>query len=273
MANEHFIEVSDGSILRILKADCISDVNAYTLLFLGGWGTLANCWEDILIEVSKSFNLIYVETREKHTSKLTSTAWNDLNRISTDIEEIIESLELDETKLVIYASSWGTAIAADGLSKSKFTPFLTVFLCPTEKMPIPYLASYLIAILPTFILQLVLPFSIFWLQGFKSSSNLQRKKYIKVLQMADSKKWISVGRHVARKNFLELYENVKCDSLFIASDDDKMHDINESIKIAKLIANSKFVNMGKFDDFDSPLVVDVIRQHLKHMRLNTDMRS
>ncbi|MHA1219244.1 MAG: hypothetical protein ACTSO5_11300 [Candidatus Heimdallarchaeaceae archaeon] len=124
--------MSNGSQIRLLLLKAPRETkNGFTMMIMGGWGTIVHRWDIIVLEAAKYFDIVFLESREKHSSILVKKSKHDLDRISTDVQETIEILGINEEKLICYASSWGSIFANHGLANNKFDPFLTVLIGPT----------------------------------------------------------------------------------------------------------------------------------------------
>lgn len=264
-ADQTMLRVSDGSSIRILKIDSVTPNDRLTLLLIPGWGSVDETWNSIVEEVVKYFNLVFVETREKYSSVLNLETTHDLDRLSKDIQEVIQYFSINEKKLIMYGSSWAALIVADGLSKRRFTPFLPVLLGPIIAVPMPIFTRHLITHLPSIVLEMCSPFVTFWLSNFKSDNEEQTNRYLLVVEKANTSKWKTVGKHFATKNFLDVYSQINSQTLVIVASNDKMHPIDESTMISNVIPKCTVIDMHSVRDFDSHLVIEVIRKHLAIM--------
>lgn len=257
---EKMIHLSDGCTIRTLNASAFGIEKPITLLLIAGWGSVDITWNDIVEENLKHFNLVYVETREKYSSVLIPHVKHDLDRLSKDIKEVIDGYGLNEAKLILYGSSWGAIIAAHGLAIKRFNPFLSVLLGPMIKLPMPFYSRNWFEIIPIPMFNLTKKIAKYWLFNERSASKEQNKRYSLVLERANFKKYKMVGKYVIRENFLPIYQKITGRTLIIVASRDKMHDIRESELIAKSISHCSFVDMGSVEDFDSHLVIHVIKE-------------
>ena len=194
LAESIFLTMSDSTQLRILRSCAPKETrNGYTLFMVAGWGSVVLGWEDVLLEAMKDFDIIYLETREKGSSKLARRTKNNLDRLSSDVKEVLEKLELDLQKLVLFGSSFGATILADGFGNNKFDSCLNVLVAPAIQIDLPPLIRYLVPFFPHWFMPPFKPLIRWWLKRSKSESPEQAAKYIRVMNEAQSKKWKNVA--------------------------------------------------------------------------------
>jgi len=243
ISEEIFIEMSDHSKLRILHVSSEKETS-YTLLVIAGWASIPLGWNDFLLEAKKNFEIFYLESREKKSSILPQDSINNIERMALDICETVEKLGLKQDRLILFSSSFGTLLTAHALSYKMINPLLTVLIGPIAKVEMPPLIGYLIKFLPIPILRLYKPFGRLWVKLFKSESEEQAAKYLRVLKEADEVKWKKIGKAIAQKEYWNVYENIgQYPTLVIDESNDKMHNTEDTKKITSLIKTAKYVDL------------------------------
>ncbi len=259
VASEEFVTVSDESELRILKTSAPAETRkGFVLFFIPGWASVVQGWDDVLLAAYPYFDIVYFESREKGSSKLIKKAKGDLDRLSSDIQEVIEHLKLDKDRLILFSSSFGAVMVAHGLAYDKYEAFLTVLIGASSKIELPFLTRYLVPWAPPFTLNIFKPISRFWIKKSKSEDPEQAAKYIRVLDEADPKKWKIVGKHVVFSRFWDIYEKVEDPVLVIGMEKDKYHEIEDIKKLASLMKNSTYMDMETNKNTHSSKMVDVL---------------
>ena len=245
LAEEKYFTVSDGSELRVLLSKAQDETSTgFTFLLIPGWNTVVPGWEEVLLEAMKDFDIIYIETREKGSSKLNKKTKNNPNRLSSDIQEILEKLNIEQEKLITFTSSFSVFVAADGLASKKFDPYLTFFLGPSWRFNMPPTVRYIMFVLPNITLNITKPFWRWWIRKRKSEDPEQAAKYIRALEEADAAKWRSVSRRYAFTHFGETYRKIESKVIVIGMEKDKMHKAEEAKNICQCLQNSLYIDMG-----------------------------
>ncbi|MHA1317431.1 MAG: hypothetical protein ACTSQ6_07910 [Candidatus Heimdallarchaeaceae archaeon] len=240
ISEEIFIEMSDHSILRILHVSSEKETS-YTLLVIAGWASIPLGWNDFLLEAKKNFEIFYLESREKKSSILPQDSINDIERMALDICETVEKLNLRQDKLILFSSSFGTLLTAHALSYKMINPLLTVLIGPIAKVEIKL---------------------------FKSESEEQAAKYLRVLKEADEVKWKKIGKAIAQKEYWNIYENIsRYPTLVIDESNDKMHNTEVTKKITSLIKTAKYVDLHTNYFTHSADMAHFLQDFLKNLEL------
>jgi len=264
-ALEEFYTMSDGSQLRTLRSSAPAETrNGFTLFFIPGWASVVQGWDDVLLEAYTYFDIVYLESREKGSSKLVKKAKGDLDRLSSDLKEVIEQMKLDKEKLIFFSSSFGATIVSHGLAYDKFEAFLTILLGASPKIDLPFLTRYLVPWAPPITLNIFKPAARYWIKKSKSEDMEQAAKYLRVLNEADARKWKTVGKHVVFAKFWDIFEKVENPVLIIGMEKDKYHEINNIKKIAKLMKKSSYLDMETNKNTHSSKMVDVLREQIEN---------
>jgi len=262
-AEESYITVSDGSQLRCLRTYAHKEASTNKVLFiLPGWGSVVLGWEDVLFDAMEDFDIVYLESREKYSSKLVKGTKNNLERFSQDVKECLDHLQLDEENLILMCSSFGGVVLADGLGKNKFTASNIIFVAPAIKIDLVPVMRYFIPIVPHWTMNLVKPIIKLWLKKSKSESPEQAAKYIRVMNEADSRKWKNISPHFLFWEWWEVYEKVEHEVFLIGAEKDKMHAADLTKRIGQLMKNSKYYDLGTNKNTHSKPLIDFVREHV-----------
>lgn len=263
-ADEIMLRMSDAARIRLLHHPApAKSRNGMSMLFIGGWSTGLAGWDFATVEFAKDFDVYYLETREKRSSVLHADSVNDLARLSSDLCESIEHFGLDQSRLVIFGSSWGGVIAAQALADRRLSPMLTIFRGPIMRFRIPPLTRYVVPVVPPGLFEAVKPLLRTWLIRQRAETPEQAAFYLEILDDADPIKWKSVGRHIAMANFEALYSAIDSPTLIISTDSgDRFHTDGEAYRIAALMRDCDHVTVRDFKEMNSPVIVELVRAHL-----------
>jgi pimeloyl-ACP methyl ester carboxylesterase len=261
------VRMSDKARIRVLHHPASTESrNGLTMLFIGGWSTGLAGWDFCTVEFARDFDVYYLETREKRSSVLHPDSVNDVERLSKDLCETVEHFGLDQSKLVVFGSSWGGVIAARALADKRLAPMLTVFRGPIMRFRIPPLTRYVVPMVPPGLFEAVKPLLRRWLVRRRAETAEQAAFYIEILDDADPVKWKSVGRHIARADFRALYSAIESPTLVISTDSgDKFHPDDEAHRIVALMRDCGHVTVRDFEEMNSPVIVEHVRAHLAGM--------
>ena len=67
---EERISITEQVALRVINFSGPMEKKGPDLVFVAGWVSLIEGWKEILLEMTKDFRVIYIETREKISSQI-----------------------------------------------------------------------------------------------------------------------------------------------------------------------------------------------------------
>ncbi len=263
IAEEKMITVSDNSQILVLHTKAQGkDKSKFKLVVIPGWGSIVLGWDEFLMKAKDYFDIYYLETREKKSSKLAKKSKCTLDRMSSDLKEVPEILKLNPKETVFFSSSFGAVLNADALNKKKVDPFLTILVGPMSKIDMPFPFRYLLYIVPSFLYHPFAPIGRFWVKKYKSEDEVQAAKYYRVMEEADPKKWKKFLTRFAFKKFWDTYAGIESRVLVIDESEDKLHRTIVTNKIASLIKNSEIVDLKTNKFTHSAGIADFINNKL-----------
>ena len=262
-AEERYFTVSDGSQIRVLLSKAPKEEhNELTFVVIAGWNTVVSGWDEVLLEAMKDFDVVYIETREKGSSIVVKNTKFDMDRFSSDIQEIIEELQINQKKMVVFSSSLGTICTAHGLGSKKFEPFLTYFVGPVHRFETPKGSRFYMYLVPNCFLTLTRPIWKWWIRKRKSEDPEQAAKYIRALEEAEVKKWRATAYANVWDDFLDMYEKIEVRNYIVGMEKDKMHGREISMRIHERMENSIYIDLETNKKTHSAEMVKVVRRHL-----------
>ena len=262
-AEERYFTVSDGSQIRVLLSKAPKEeYNGFSFVLIAGWNTIVSGWDGVLLEAMKDFDVVYIETREKGSSIVVKNTKFDMDRFSSDIQEIIEELQINQKKMVVFSSSLGTICTAHGLGSKKFEPFLTYFVGPVHRFETPKGSRFYMYLVPNCFLTLTRPIWKWWIRKRKSEDPEQAAKYIRALEEAEVKKWRATAYANVWDDFLDMYEKIEVRNYIVGMEKDKMHGREISMRIHERMENSIYIDLETNKKTHSAEMVKVVRRHL-----------
>ncbi|MCB0279434.1 MAG: alpha/beta hydrolase [Calditrichaeota bacterium] len=151
----NYVNVGNGVSVR-----CINFVPQYPLsttkiLFIPGWISQLGSWRYFLPKVTEKLNLIYMETREKSSSRINSSTTFSINDISNDIVNVINHFDLRENEYVLAGSSLGATSILEAVPKLSKKPLGLVLILPNSDFGLPKYAPMILKLTPVPLLPIV----------------------------------------------------------------------------------------------------------------------
>ncbi len=259
-----YLTMSDTTGILALRTFAPSNSrNGFTILMIAGWGSIVPGWNGFLDDAKNDFDIVYMESREKSSNKLTKQSERgSIDRLSSDLQEVIDQLHLDPSHLVLFGSCMGTNIIADGLVHQKFDAREFFLVGPQAKWPIPKISKGLLPFLPKRSLSKIKPFLKYWVVHTQCDTEETAAKYARVLDEASSKKWHHVGKPMAFDDYTEMFSHVPKPVVIVVEEGDKTHIPEDTLNIAKAIENSEIIVMESNKAAHSAKMVVKIREKL-----------
>ncbi len=261
LAKIELIPLSDGSQIRTLTTEAPEETcNNFTLVLVAGWVSIVLGWDDFLQEAKDFFNILYVETREKATSKVPKKGKFDLDRYALDIKEAIEYHQLKEKDTIILTTSFSAILVALMLKNLGINPYLSILVGPIERISLPLAIKLALIILPSWMFNLIKPIGFCWVRKFKTEDEYQAARYIRAISDSDPRKWKKTIKHVAFAKFWDFYEGLENNILVIDESEDPLHDTEKTNKIASLMINSRLIDIKTNRAAHSSPMINIIRE-------------
>ena len=259
-----YFQTSDGTQIRYLQSKVKKDRNnKYTLVLIAGWASIVLGWDDVLTEAQSYFDIVYIETREKGTSIITKKSKFDIERFTLDIKELFEYLKLDQNRVIIITSSFSSMLVAYMLKNKMISPFLSVFIGPIERIPLPRSLKIVLAILPNWLYTLAKPVGIWWVRHFKAEDEEHAAKYTQAIKEGDPYKWKQSSKYFSNRYFWVVYTGFEDKVLVIDESVDRMHDTKITQQIKEMISNCEYIDLETNKNTHSKPIIDTIRKYIE----------
>jgi hypothetical protein len=259
-AIEQFIQVADGSQLRVLSFENVANpVDDIEIMFIPGLLTIFPRWEKVVKELNEYFSVHYIESREKKTSKLVRKATMKVEEMSIDLDFIEKAIGLDKSKYITISSSMGGSMIIENLAFKRITPIGSILISPGVEIIFPKLAPLLLRILPPFAIKMIKPLI---KRGIKKRAAdaekepVQAAAYIRSIEEADVRKMRKcIIKNANRYNGWDLLTKINDRIILIGASTDKSHSSDFSAKVAKSLSNCTYIDLGtNRAAHDTPLV-------------------
>lgn len=230
--SERYLTMSDDVELRVFDfVPANDDATKPVVVFVAGWISLISGWQGFLRRMSETHRLLYVETREKFSSRVAdirNTAF-DLPRVTLDVQEVLEQGVSAGRPFVLSGSSLGaTAIMEYLMTQQGPQPLGNALIAPNPELRFPAPIMAIIKLFPPRAYAPVREFAKWYLRTFRLDPKKepeQVKKYENTLDQADPYK--------LKKNVFALMKYrawgrmhlITQDCLIIGASADKLHGL------------------------------------------------
>jgi pimeloyl-ACP methyl ester carboxylesterase len=270
--NYRYFEVEENIWIKVYFFNPNTPKFNHSIVFIPGWTSTIYSWRYFLPVISKNINIIYIETREKSSSKTYKNCSYSINDISNDIISIIKALGLKDKTYSFSGSSLGATSILEVLIKSELNPLSLALILPNQYFNIPSLI-YLVQYIPNSFFGILKSFVKCYMVYFKIDKNDSdhRISFLRSINKIDGekiKKSALSFRKYRMKN--EMVSKIKIETLVIGASDDPLHDHKQIINISKTLPNCKFIDLISFSRSHSSKAAESILLFLQKVILETN---
>ena len=247
VADEHWIEVEAGVSIRVLvwyAEDAPSDSG--TVVMVPGWGSLFEGWRPLVTEWVKSRHLIYIETREKASSRFNrriSKGDFSIERHSKDIAAVLEALDVDQAKIDWYSSSLGSTLLIDAFEKGDLGGRSSVLLAPNPDFRFPLWSRMIIySPLPMVAFRKMVGF-VAWVVNRRTKEEGQKIRYRRALLAQDVPRMLLSARWNLGYSLPEDLSKIEVPCAVMTASSDTLHDFDKVERIADSIPNCRMIKV------------------------------
>tara|TARA_B100000482_G_scaffold176587_1_gene146474 strand:+ start:32 stop:886 length:855 start_codon:yes stop_codon:yes gene_type:complete len=247
VADEHWIEVESGVSIRVLVWNSEgTSLDSGTVVMVPGWGSLFEGWRPLVTEWVKSRHLIYIETREKASSKFNRRISKDdfsIERHSKDIAAVLEALDVKQANIDWYSSSLGSTILIDAFEKGDLDGRSSVLLAPNPDFRFPLWSRMIIySPLPMVAFRKMVGF-VAWVVNRRTKEEGQKVRYRRALLAQDVPRMLLSARWNLGYSLPEDLSRIEVPCAVMTAASDTLHDFGKVERLADSIPNCKMIKV------------------------------
>ncbi|PKN51688.1 MAG: hypothetical protein CVU55_10635 [Deltaproteobacteria bacterium HGW-Deltaproteobacteria-13] len=266
---EYMLEVSDGVSVKIIEFTPKNvSPEKPVILFVAGWISLISGWKDVLKVLTSEHRIIYLESREKHSSKVPDVrkVSFSMERLKLDIGEMIKKDISPSEKFILAGSSLGASAILEYCRSEGRKPQYAVLIAPNTEFRFPkVLGSIIPAIHPSLYLS-VKPLIKWYLKNFrldKKDCKEQIEKYENTLDCADPYKLKANALAIKNYSIWENPDSVDIPCLIIGATKDTLHDADNIKRLLKVVTKSTYIELESNMETHSEKAGHIIAQYIQ----------
>tara|TARA_Y100000748_G_scaffold223766_1_gene188415 strand:- start:3493 stop:4356 length:864 start_codon:yes stop_codon:yes gene_type:complete len=240
------------------------------IIFIPGWGSFIHGWKIVLKEMSKDFEIYYIETREKSSAKHTKEQKISIQNIGDDIAKVVHLHNIDDNSFIILGSSMGGTVILDAMAENKINPSLAVLIGPNIEFNIPRFLIVIIAVIPTQLYKFIKPFAKWYMKKKyidMESDSRQYHKYAYVLDNIHPGRTRRSALSFKRYSFKYKIEKIKKRILVFSGKKDILHSYEKTLEMVNAIDGATLINLETNKRTHSVEMVDELRNYLNKSNL------
>lgn len=269
--SERMLKVANDVSLRIIHFKPGVDSVYPPLVMIVGLATVIESFQFIVGELTKDFEIYYVETREKSSSQINGKVSFDIETVASDVIETINLLGLPNDGYVLFGYSFSATVIVESYSRLKVKPSSLLLLSPTPSFYYPSWSLPLIRMaVPLY--WVLKPTAKWYLRNFtinvKEDKDMYRFTSL-ALDRADPRKLRDAILGIAGYAVWDKLNTLDCATLIVDTSRDGIHRHEDIVRMKNAIKNCTYVDLETNNRTHGNALGPVIRNFLKKQTLQT----
>jgi pimeloyl-ACP methyl ester carboxylesterase len=258
-------QVNEAVAIRVFTFEPAIDTKSIPIVLVPGMATVIESFHGILKGVSKNNPVLYIETREKSSSRLSGQVKFDMESLGDDVISVIDKSGFEENNYVLAGYSLGATAIVDCYQKLLKKPICVILIEPTPVFRLP-IWSPILLYLAVPLYSILKPFAKWYLRNFKINA-LDDHEILQItyraLDQAEPRKLKNTLLSISGYASWNRIETVDCPVLVVATSKDTMHEHSDIEKMAGMFVKSEYTDMENNTRTHSEEMATVILEYVK----------
>jgi pimeloyl-ACP methyl ester carboxylesterase len=261
------VKAGEGVSIRTIRFTPVAEGKNLPLVLVSGLSTVIESFKGVLVGLTRTHTVVYVETREKPSSQVTAKADFGLDGFASDVEAAVSAHGLETDGYVLIGYSLGAAAVMQGFATLSRKPFCVVLAEPTPVFRIPRWAIPLAHVgVPFF--PAVRAFALWYMRNFKIDTGGDEEiMHIvrRALESADPVKLRNTIVSIAGKDTWDRLPLIDRPTLVVATSRDTLHDHSDITRMGELLPDAEGIDMEDNTRTHSEEMAQVIGDYVARM--------
>jgi pimeloyl-ACP methyl ester carboxylesterase len=233
----------EGGTVRVYHVPGTGSGSARPVVFISGWGTIPESFDEFYGALSREVELFHVETREKTSSRIVRRAARfDMDRFATDIRDAIHALQLADRNPVLMGTCFGSAVILHGLASGILDAPTVVCVDPMVRLWMPRWAILFLGSLPVFVVRLLRPvIRAIVLGGMREP--VQRERVAAFINSSVIWKWRKGALQTRKWNLFDVVSRIRHRVYVLNGSHDRFHNSDLFPGVAQAIPDGVFIRV------------------------------
>lgn len=263
--SERMHQVNEAVAIRVFTFEPAIDTKSIPIVLVPGLATVIESFHGVLKGVSKNNPVLYIETREKSSSRLSGQVTFNMESLSDDVLSVIHTSGFEENNYVLAGYSLGATAIVDCYQKLLKKPICVILIEPTPVFRLP-IWSPILLYLAVPLYGILKPFAKWYLRNFKinvkDDHEILQITY-RALDQADPHKLKNTLLSISGYTSWNRIATVDCPVLVVATSKDTMHEHSDIEKMAGMFVKSEYTDMENNTRTHSEEMAAVILEYVK----------
>ena len=268
-AREEMVQISDQVILRVIQFTPARNKGNPTVVFVAGWISLMVGWQEVLLEMTEDFPVIYIETREKISSQVRGRVKYDVKSLGDDLIALVARYGLKDDEYIMFGSSLGATVILDCCRFLPARPLSMVLIVPNAVFRVPRFVKFIILFYYPNFYFIMKRFVKWYLKHFRmdvKSDPAQFKKYCNSLDAADPWKLKRAAVSFSKYQAWPILRSIEVPALIVGASKDLLHEPEYLKKMAAMLPRAQYLDMITNKNTHTRAVVDRMREFIAGLK-------
>lgn len=259
------LPLSEQVSLKVISFAPKTKIDNPPVVFVAGWITLIQAWEQVLAEMTKDFLVYYVETREKMSSDVKGKVEYGVQNIGKDIVALVDHFQLREKSYILFGSSLGATAILDSCQHLKKNPLCLVLIGPNAVFRVPKFGMVIIRLFWPRLYFILKPFIKWYLKTFRldvKADYAQYKKYCDNLDAADPFKLKKAALALSKYAVWDLLDKIQIPALIVGASKDTLHTPENLLRMVEKMPSATYLDLETNKETHSKNMVDEMRKYI-----------
>jgi pimeloyl-ACP methyl ester carboxylesterase len=273
--SEQMFKTDECVSLRVIHFKPIALSPYPPVVMVVGLATVIESFQDIIGELTRDFEVYYVETREKSSSRLSGKVKYDMKTVARDITSIINLLQLPVDQYILFGYSYSAAIIVEAYPYLKPKPICLLLLSPTPSFYYPRWSLAIIQVAVPFY-GVLKPIAKWYLGNFVINRKEDNDMYLftsRALDRADPRKLKNAILGVAGHTVWESLKSIDCSTLIVDTSSDGIHLHHDIMRMTNSIKRSTYIDMQNSKRTHGAELTIEIKDYLNNLKNSYATRS
>ena len=265
---EEWVPVNKSVTLKVIHIKAAVESHNPTVVFMPGWVSQPAGWKSVLKNMTRDFDVYYVETRDKLSAKVSGVKDFSVQSIGQDLNYIVKYFHLKSGQYILFGSSLGATAILDCAPNLKADPLALVLIGPNAVFRFPWWAMALIYSIYSGFSTALKPFVKWYLRHYRlnvAADQDQYEKYCDAIDAADFKKLKQSVLSVYKYKVWERLPLIDYPTLIIGGHKDLLHEPENLEKIYKMLKKGTYLEMETNARTHSPEMVEGMRNYIDNL--------
>lgn len=266
--SEKMISVNGHVQLWMVSFKAAQKTENPAILFVAGWISMMSGWKKVLKEMTKDFDVYYLETREKISSKISGKVNYGAEEIGQDIIDVVSNLGLTDRSYILFGSSLGATSILDCHRNLEQKPKCMVLIGPNAVFRVPKMGLAVIHLTWPRLYLMIRPVVKWYLRNFRLDVNSdyeQYAKYSNALDAADPWKLRRAAINLSKYQVWNLLAQIDTPTLIVGASKDVLHEPQNLLLMVDKMPNATYLDLDTNANTHSEELVIQLREYLKKL--------